>query len=84
MLEIALEASCGESVMIVAGSVVATGGTVTVTVTVGVAEDSRVGAGSEADEPEVSAPVMPPLAPVALMIERALFWLVHVKIVPFD
>lgn len=36
MLESALEASCGESVRIVAGSVVAAGATVTVTVTVGV------------------------------------------------
>jgi len=36
MLETALEASWGESVMIVAGSVVASGVTVTVTVTVGV------------------------------------------------
>jgi hypothetical protein len=96
MLEIALEASCGESVTIVAGSVVAAAGvTVTVTVTVGVADDSGVGAGvapelldgsEEVDEfvplvePEASAPARPPLAPVALMIERALFLLVHVKI----
>lgn len=35
-------------------------------------------------EPEASVPVMPPLAPDASMIERALFSLVHVKIVPSD
>jgi len=35
-------------------------------------------------EPEASAPVMPPLAPDASMMERALFSLVHVKVVPFD
>lgn len=39
MLEIALEASWGESVMIVAGSVVETGAMVTMTVTVGVGAD---------------------------------------------
>lgn len=97
MLEITLEASCGLSVRIVAGSVVAFGLTVTVTVTVG------VGAGADSEgratdvkspdkvdesvpsvEPEAPSPAMPPLAPVALIMERALFSLVQVKIVPFD
>jgi len=35
-------------------------------------------------EPGASVPVIPPLAPDASMIERALLSLVHVKVVPSD
>jgi len=40
----------------------------------------EVGGSVPSVESEASAPAMPPLAPVALIIERALFLLVHDKI----
>jgi len=40
----------------------------------------EVGGSVPSVEPEAPSPAMPPLAPVALIIERALFSLVHVKI----
>jgi hypothetical protein len=93
MLENILEASCGEIVLVVIGSVVSVGMTVTVTVTMsgpaGVAGKGKLGVVDELEEaeesvplvePEASAPVMPPLAPDASIIERALFSLVHVKV----
>jgi len=47
-------------------------------------EPEEAGGSVPVVEPEASAPVMPPLAPDASMIERAFFSLVHVRVVPSD